>query len=883
MADEEGRQRPLILLPWRRRADRARRPGGPGKFERPTYERQVARLTPKFRRLDEAFKRRRAEVREELAGVEPDLALVLEVAGTIQSFAGAVREIGLEWLLDADLSEIPPDDDFYRLGRAGARGKDPVKSSFGGSLYLVMSDHRAKQELLSLWERWQRDKTLPADRKAWRSFFENLKEIRLWGPEDRLRETGLLDDWRERLQEGQETVRAEIELWFRKHVLTRDHQLERVQQLVEKAGGSLLGQSLIPEIAYHAVLAEIPAGAAQALLADRDIDLVKCEDVMFLWPVGQAVAITADGEPASSLPARGGRPEKGRPPLAAILDGLPLADHVQLRGRIEVDDPDGWAGEIQARHRNHGTAMASLILHGDLSLDEPPLKSPLHVRPVLKPVPALREPPPEGVPEDLLLVDFVHRAVRRMLVGEGEQPATAPSVLIVNLSIGDPSRPLDRFMSPLARLLDWLAWEHEILFVVSAGNHGRSLELACRREDLGSLDAEQLEEVALKAFEKEAHLRRLLSPSEAFNVLTVGGEHADGAEAYDAGRRFDPLGSSSGRIRVPSLVSAVGPGFKRAIKPEVFLPAGRQLFSEKLGTTHENAVLEVSSETPRPPGQRVASPGPASGSLAATRYRCGTSNSAALATRHAVHLCEQFSSLFDDDDIQSLPKRKYLVPLLKAFLVHGARWGESQKLLRDRLGLTGQAARAKVGRYLGFGFLDSSRILTCTDQRVTLVGWGDLGKDEGHEYQIPLPPSLAGKVVEKRVIVTLAYLTPFNPSDRRYRLAQLWVVPGRRGELDIESVVGVKRSEADHKAAARGTIQHEIFEGEKAGTFVDGDVLRIKVNCREDAGKLERRVPYGLLVTFEVAPGLEVDLPIYDEVRARVAEVKARQRQRIRT
>jgi hypothetical protein len=63
-------------------------------------------------------------------------------------------------------------------------------------------------------------------------------------------------------------------------------------------------------------------------------------------------------------------------------------------------------------------------------------------------------------------------------------------------------------------------------------------------------------------------------------------------------------------------------------------------------------------------------------------------------------------------------------------------------------------------------------------------------------------------------------------------------------------------------------VQHEVFSGGKAAIFQDGDVLRITVNCREDASPLDESVPYGLAVTLEVAEGVEI--PIYEEIRARI-------------
>ena len=64
-------------------------------------------------------------------------------------------------------------------------------------------------------------------------------------------------------------------------------------------------------------------------------------------------------------------------------------------------------------------------------------------------------------------------------------------------------------------------------------------------------------------------------------------------------------------------------------------------------------------------------------------------------------------------------------------------------------------------------------------------------------------------------------------------------------------------------------MQHEILEGENAVVFQDGDEIRLKVNCRAVGGRITEPVKYGLVVTLEVGEG--IDIPIYQEVRARLA------------
>jgi hypothetical protein len=78
----------------------------------------------------------------------------------------------------------------------------------------------------------------------------------------------------------------------------------------------------------------------------------------------------------------------------------------------------------------------------------------------------------------------------------------------------------------------------------------------------------------------------------------------------------------------------------------------------------------------------------------------------------------------------------------------------------------------------------------------------------------------------------------------------------------------VERLEADWRAVQRGTVQHEILEGDRAAAFVDGDNLEILVSCRADAGALEDSIPYALAMTLEVAP--DIGVTVYEQVRERV-------------
>jgi hypothetical protein len=208
--------------------------------------------------------------------------------------------------------------------------------------------------------------------------------------------------------------------------------------------------------------------------------------------------------------------------------------------------------------------------------------------------------------------------------------------------------------------------------------------------------------------------------------------------------------------------------------------------------------------------------------------------------------------------------------LTKALLVHGALIPRAEIELREAFGsANADKMKDNVSRFYGYGVADLSRSTYCTDQRATAIGWGELGDEEGAVYELPLPPSLAGVVTARRLTITLAYFAPIRLRNRIHRAAELYVVPDRQ-------TLSLRRVAADARSVRRGTVQHEVLEGDGAAAFLSGDSLRIQVNCRSLTGTLVDRVPYGLAVTLETA----AHLPIYQEISVRV---RAQARARVRT
>ena len=570
--------------------------------------RQVERLTPQFQRLQDAMEQRRVTLQDNPLGLQPELALVLEIVGSVGNFIGAVRRVqGLEWLGEFTLTNIPPDDDFVDE-------RDPQRQ-LSGQLFLTMSDQRALDELRRLFVAWQENPAAPFERgyAPLKHVFEHLRTIRPWGIEDRLRETGIFDMWQSELENDSRVVNFEAELWFRADEAERQMAGDHLRNIVQNLDGEFIQQCVIQEIGYHAVLGRIPASRVPEIMSRREVRLLQCEGMMYLRPVGQFAVPTWTDDLSATEAAGEVRPLQSSlgEPVVALLDGMPLVGHQLLQDWITIDDPDGYDASYQADERRHGTGMASLICHGELEEQSDPLTRRLYVRPILQPRRDFRGQFEENIPANVLPVDLIHRAVRRLYEQEGGQHPVAPSVRVINFSVGDPSRPLESGMSSLARLLDWLAYKHNVLFIVSAGNHLQDIELDILRSNLNTLSAEGRLKAVVKAIAADTRQRRLLSPAETLNGLTIGSEHGDASTPVANLNLIDPFQQTTGSpspgsvtpnasqrhesVKLPSVVSAHGPGYRRSIKPDFSLPGGRQFLIESLGNSHPNALLQVSS------------------------------------------------------------------------------------------------------------------------------------------------------------------------------------------------------------------------------------------------------------------------------------------------
>jgi hypothetical protein len=813
--------------------ERPRAVGAPRNRPRPeafSTARQAERIGPKFERLAEVLSRGAGalELRADATALAPERLLVFEVRGTIGTFADAVRRVpGLELV---DEEEIQSDE----------QDKQPI-------VYLMVPDLAALRNIESLWRRWRAGHLVRGE-TAWSDLFERLRDLRPWGPADRVQpyEANTLAAEIGGLEED-EFVRLEIELVFRADEAAAAENGETVIAAVGAHGGRLVSQVRIADIAYHALLVDLPVRAVRQIIRQAPDGIAGLESVMYIRPQSVATGIEVDDPLQPDLVAIA--PRALGEPILALLDGVPVANHRLLADHVRIDDPFDLVPDALVTQRRHGTAMASLIVHGDRNRIEPSLPRQIHVVPVMG--------KGDAFPRDRLVIDIIFLAVTRLR-------ATAPSVLIVNLSLGNARRPFHGQLSAWARLIDRLAQRFGLLFIVSAGNQAEQFGVTAYPTSLAYEAAAGLDRATatVAALHNIAADRRLLSPAETVNGVTVGACNDDAVSPADralARALIDPFPDH--RSANPS--SSLGPGFANAVKPDILMPGAR----EHLQVVRSHDYIDVRPSRPsRGAGLRVAAP-PANGRENLDGYTNGTSAAAALASRTCHRIHDALEATYGAEFL-GLPSINRAV-LLKALLVHPARWpDEMAKLIRRTTGPagSGQASRQKdnIRRFLGYGCVDADDAVACASDRATFFATGMLQRDRTATIAVPVPAAIGGQARPHLLAATLAWFTPVSPGRKNYRSCRLKILePTEIGALRVAA----HSNQPDGNQTNRGTVFTRCWSGESAP--IVGPDMKIALQVQRDpdqAALVDEPIIYGLAVTLAM-PG---ELRIYEQVRARI-------------
>lgn len=294
---------------------------------------------------------------------------------------------------------------------------------------------------------------------------------------------------------------------------------------------------------------------------------------------------------------------------------------------------------------------------------------------------------------------------------------------IFNLSLGDRrARYGGGKVGQWTAILDELARELNILFVVAAGNYEHLPENGHPEDHLNGypnyLTSGQ---------------NRIFEPATAANVLTVG------AVAHAAAVRDHGPGYVSVRpianVGEPAPFTCAGPGVGQSLKPDLCDDGGNLLYDGAVQGLTRSPESEVFTTHHRYLER-----------LFTTAF--GTSYAAPFVTHKAALVLQAFPNASAN--------------LLRALLASSARIPEPS-LLR----LQGASAET-INSLCGYGIASAEIASTSDMNRIVLYADASIGMDRFFVYEVPIPTEYAETKGERKIRVTLAFDAPVRHSRAAY-------------------------------------------------------------------------------------------------------------------
>jgi len=485
---------------------------------------------------------------------------------------------------------------------------------------------------------------------------------------------------------AQEPFRLDVELWALERRDERSAMLASFEAWCRENGLRQLDRLIQETIIMYRL--EVPRMRLDSLLSHRDVRMVD------LPPVYQ-LSVGLTHVPVRDLPEV--PLVEGNVPGIVVLDSGLSTNH-PLLGPAVGDAQTYLPGLGSEDENGHGTMIAGLALYGDV---EQQLRSG-HFVPELR-IFSGRVTDASNYSPGFLenhLIDAVGYFTQEY------------GCKIFNLSLGDANKPYTGgHVRGLAAVVDSLARQYDVLFVVSAGNFWGTEEFPY---DWRGKYPDYL-------FTDEA---RIIDPAPALNALTVGSlakyEQPRPGQRFPNDVNYQPVA----RHDQPSPFTRSGPGPGDAIKPEVVEYGGN--FSVDL-RTQPNKLLANDLL-----GELSTSHEFAGGRLFAVDV--GTSFAAPKIAHLAGRLLKRYPNAGPN--------------LLRALIVaHAAIPNATRELLQDA---------SKEMNLVGYGKPDWESAIYSVDSRVTLYGQERISGETHHFYEIPLPEDFFGGAARRKRYITVA-------------------------------------------------------------------------------------------------------------------------------
>ena len=520
-------------------------------------------------------------------------------------------------------------------------------------------------------------------------------------------------------------------------------------------------------------------------------------------------------------------------PIVCIIDSGIQEEHKYLSPAIIDDEsmsllPDNGSVSDEVAGGGHGTRVAGAVLYPKGIPTDGIYQLPCWIRNM------------RILNEDNCLPDNVYPPKAIAIAVQKYNAENSIPTRIFNHSVGSRRSCEMKHMTAWAAEIDNQSYNNDVLFIQAAGNIPTDVISTCWQA--GYPYPEYL----------NRELCRISNPAQSLQAITVGSVSATEFETDD----FIVLGK---QMEISSF-SRSGPGIWDVLKPEVVEFGGTHLYNKASIPPQLTTPPEVCPELIRksPEGPAFA------------RDEVGTSFSAPKVTFIASQI------------EQVLPESPAL--LYRALIAQSARWPKNiNEVSKDEC--------ISTLRHIGYGIPDVDRATHNDEYRVTLITplLMELGDDEAHIFQIPIPEELSnvGEDFDILVEVTLSYAA--NPRRTRRNIKgylSTWLdwCCSRIGESaetfarrifetgsvieddgNFNWVVGeaINRGIAAGYSRKNGTLQKDwcIIKSNQLS-----DAFCIAVRGHKGWGGLFK-AKYSLAVSFEA---INQDIPIYEPIRTEI-------------
>lgn len=401
----------------------------------------------------------------------------------------------------------------------------------------------------------------------------------------------------------------------------------------------------------------------------------------------------------------------------------------------------------------------------------------------------------------------------------------------------------------LARTIDNLSHEEDILFIIPTGNITIS--------HLNHAMSGKIESFPGYYINDEF---TILDPAQATYALTVGS--ITGSAIVTTGGTSQSISQS----KYPSAFTRRGPGILGEVKPEVVEVGGGLIFDSSFSRVKPDPGLNVYV------AKNSLSP--------ALRHNFGTS----FAAPRVAHKIAKIYSQLEESGISN-PSMN----LLKAFALSAT---DPLQMDEDSLKeLTESDIRNEF--LLGYGLINNHQATYCDKQQVLLYQEGSLPMDKILLVPLPIPAELAQVKGRKRLSITVVSSPEIQKSGlKKYHGSRIkWsLFKGNVSEESIIQLLSIDSDSEDESSSdtedqevgevksfkygtrmrSKGCVQHDEYTWSVHKDGYSRNDYTIAITCQDIWGTKQKDVPYALVVRLDIENKTSVEIDVYNLIRTRV-------------